>query len=597
MPSFDEAAARLRVETSGLVKTFKERAKRVRGSVELLSLTRRLNRPLSTRTALELFGEGEHKAIGVDGSMATDQLLEMIVFYTNACAFGCPFVVTRDGPNFLLDSAEREVQLDISCTVPLWTEDMPSVTGSGNLDTDFDINAVSDKLPFAVMTMGELVIANRVMEADAAKVVFMDRPLSGTYGPLARDYRELLMRSRVPLGEPPTPHGNLTKLDLAMAYDLHDGSLHIPPRRRFLRARVLKRLLEGDKISYNSLAKEIGLGESGADNIRRMLRRLCDDGDLLEAGKGETDPHVKISEVAKSYWKRVSFVLETVPARVFEGKEHPLRLKEGWINAFELNSLNLLLLRGMLVKSLSKKILVIGIAKDTLATEFGRTIIPYTGMSPPIPAERSQWSMKSDKSLLNLFSTSDEFDVPTPWRTIGYDSAFGSLVVTDDKGPRLAAARRRMSVEGRFVRSYFELRSFSSDPKSKSSVFLYDRFQWPEFDKGMIREERVREERSVEKASLYFEGEGTNQLDNLVLGILGCSDNPNVIEAFGHNHLLFLADKAVKADARTARSMLKGIVWLELGPLVRSDRMFNNAMSFRDIRAESEERRKRAAWE
>jgi len=252
------------------------------------------------------------------------------------------------------------------------------------------------------------------------------------------------------------------------------------------------------------------------------------------------------------------------------------------------------MLRELSRKSLAKGILVVGIAKDTLATEFGRTVIPYSGLTSSTSSQKSIWPMKSDKSLLNIFSTSDEVDVRTPWRTLSYDAAFGSLVVVDGKGPKLVAARRRMSAEQQFVRSYFELRSLSSDPKSKSSVFLYDRFFWPQFDAKMIRGEKVREENSTIDASLYFE-DGTNPLDNLFLNVLSRSDNPDVLEAFGHNHLLFVADKAVKVDSKTARGMLRGVVWLELGPLARSDRMFNCARRFRDIRSEQERSRSRGA--
>jgi hypothetical protein len=110
----------------------------------------------------------------------------------------------------------------------------------------------------------------------------------------------------------------------------------------------------------------------------------------------------------------------------------------------------------------------------------------------------------------------------------------------------------------------------------------------------MVKNERVQEENYVIDASLYFE-DRTNPLDNLVLRILSRSDNPDVLEAFGHNHLLFMADKAVKADSKTARGMLKGVIWLELGPLAKSDRMFNCARRYRDIRSEQERSRSRGA--
>ena len=596
MPDFDQTAFRLRTETVGLVNLFRDRAKQVRGSRELLSLLKQLDERAAADAALKFFGEGEHKATGIDGSMATDELLEMIIFYTNASAFDCPFIVDAEGLRFDLRSAERQEKLDVSCTVPLWMEDLPAVIPSRTIDTDFDLNSASAKLPFAAMAMGEIAIANKVVDSGASQIVFMDRPLSGTYGPLARDFRELLRRDEIPMVGWSTPFGKLTKLDLALAYHIHDGSLKAPKRRRFMHCYAAERLLGGDRMSYGSLANELGLSDGDLKAVRREFHRLCGDGAFLEVGDKPEDAEVKMTEEATGYWRRVSYVVEEMQRRMFEGEDHPLKLDdEKWVTGPELNTINLIMLRELCSKSLERRALIIGIAKDTYATEFGRTIIPYSDATSVKSSDKSPWLMKSDKSLLNIFSTSDDLDVRTPWRTAGYDAAFGSLLVTSEKGRKLVAARRRMATEQLFVRSYFELRSLSSDPKSKSCVFLYDRSFWPEFDKGMTRSERVEEERGTITASLYYEGADVNPLDNLVLKILSCSDNPNVLEAFGHNHLLFLADKAVKADAKIAQAMLRGVVWLELGPLAKSDRLFNAARRFRDIRSEAEHARERGA--
>ncbi|MGB9896186.1 MAG: hypothetical protein ACPLN2_09845, partial [Thermoproteota archaeon] len=179
----------------------------------------------------------------------------------------------------------------------------------------------------------------------------------------------------------------------------------------------------------------------------------------------------------------------------------------------------------------------------------------------------------------------------TPWRTMGYDAIFTTLVFKEENTPKLVAARRRAGIEGLFVRGYFQLRSLRTDQKSKSPVFLYDRFQDDEFDREFRQNAQIAEMNKLYEANVYFEGLSKNKLDELILLILSKTDNPHVAEAFGHNQLLFLADKAVKAEARQARPMLRGIVGLEIGPLARVDRMFNIARRFRDIRAEYEKTR------
>ncbi|MBO3754104.1 MAG: hypothetical protein FGF53_04410, partial [Candidatus Brockarchaeota archaeon] len=183
----------------------------------------------------------------------------------------------------------------------------------------------------------------------------------------------------------------------------------------------------------------------------------------------------------------------------------------------------------------------------------------------------------SDRALLGLLSTSEEIDFPTPWRTLGYDAVFTTLVFREEGEPSLSAARKRAGLEGFFVRSYFQLRSMETDYRSKSSVFLYDRFQNEVFDGEHRMTVKISEMNRACDANVYFEGKSRNRLDELILLVLSLSDNPHVAEAFGHNQLLFLADKAVKAEAKQARPMLRGVVELEIGPLARTDRMFNIA--------------------
>ena len=58
-----------------------------------MELTVPVDVPAAERLARELFGEGEHIATGIDGSMDFDERLQMMLFYANATAYNCPFRV------------------------------------------------------------------------------------------------------------------------------------------------------------------------------------------------------------------------------------------------------------------------------------------------------------------------------------------------------------------------------------------------------------------------------------------------------------------------------------------------------------------------
>jgi len=593
MPEIDEMAQKLRSETSTLVEAFKSRAKKIRSSKELAVLMKPLDREIAVKAASEYLGLGEHLAMGIDGSMQIDELLEMFIFYANATAYVCPFTVSKDHVEFHLDQVSRDDRLSVSATVPLWMEDLSEISDLQLLDTDYQLNDASSKVTFAIMTMAELRTACKAIDSGEVRILFLDRPMSGTFPPLARDYRDLLRLKRFSLAGMETPAGPLTLLDMALAYNLGDGENYLPPRERFLPYVVVKMLLDGETHSIEEIGKKLNLDEKVLVQTLKRLRRI-DSGSgnlLLSMGGRDDENQLRITDYARDYWKRVDFALNWILEKVFGGKEHPLSLGgERWLSARDLNVFNTLMMYKLRKISVEKKVLVVGIAKDTAATDLGRAVIPFAASNGLIKAN-IPWVVRSDRVLLGVLSTSEDIDVPVPWRTMSYDSIFTTLIFREMRTPNLVAARRRASSEGFFARGYFQLRSLESDSRSKSSVFMYDRFQNDTFDSRHRQTVQISEANKVCNANIYFESQKRNELDELILLILSLSDNPHVAEAFGHNQLLFLADKAVKAEARQARSMLKGIVWLEIGPLARTDRMFNIARRFRDIRAEYERSR------
>ncbi|MEM4169546.1 MAG: hypothetical protein QXY99_05615 [Thermoproteota archaeon] len=591
MLGFSETARRLKTETSILVDAFRRRARQIRGARELTALVKPLERETAVRTACEYFGEGEYLAAGIDGSMQTDELLEMFIFYINASAYACPFKVSTSRVEFMLDQAERNDKLSVSAAVPLWMEDLPEAADTPSIETDTQIDAASSRISFAIMTMAELKMACEAVGPGQVKILFLDRPLSGTFPPLARDYRDVLRMKRFSLAGMNTPAGVLSLLDMTLAYYLGSGDNPLPPRERLLPYAIVRMLLDGEAHSATEISGKLGLSVSGFEKTVKRLRRINADSDglLLEKGGGKGEDRFQITAYARDYWRRVQHALDWVLEKVFKSAEHPLAFGvDRWLTARDLNVFNTLLVYRLRSLAQENKTLVIGVAKDVGATDLSRVVMPFSasiGMLDPGGIPRG---VKSDRALLGLLSTSEEIDFPTPWRTLGYDAVFTTLVFREGEKPNLSAARKRAGVEGFFVRSYFQLRSMETDCRSKSSVFLYDRFQNEVFDGEHRMRVKISEMDKACDANIYFEGERRNRLDELILLILSLSDNPHVAEAFGHNQLLFLADKAVKAEAKQARPMLRGVVELEIGPLARTDRMFNIARRFRDIRAEYE---------
>lgn len=578
-----EIAEDLSTQTRDLLARFEKRASSFSRRRDLVRLTVPVDKKAAEEFAREFFGRGEHVATGIDGSMDFDERLQMILFYANATAYSCPFDVGEE-LHFDLASAHRESKLAASAAVPLWAEDLSSVFSS-EPEIDIDLEHSLERIPNSFMTLGELYLA--YLACDNSKILLLDRPMSGTYSTLARDARILVRRGESKLGK--WDKGtSVSMLDINLAIGLGSTSMPIPTRPRFLHMAVLKALFDGPA-GMDSLASRLGVGET---EVRRAVVRLSKVdrrfGGAILADSSER--HLAAREEVRGYWDRVLALSLDYAKGVFGRTRHPLALAgDEYLTILDVNAVSLFLLEAVMDKSRDTGTLVIGIAKDTTATDVARSVLPYASRAGFVELSSPAPLLKNDRAFLAILSA-ENTAMQTPWRTMGYDSAFSTIV--EVRGS-LVSARKVVSREQLFARSYFQLRSLRSDPSVRSQVFLFDRVFDRRADGGGVRHFRVAERSGETRIDGYFEGNDSSRLSNLVLHVLSMTDNPEVFEAFGHNQLLFLADKAVKAEVKMLRSSLRGVADLRVGGVSSRRKIFGLVTPYRQQRAEAEHARAR----
>ena len=588
-------AERLRSQTSDLADLLTRRIRELTNRENLLSCIKRCGGFDPESSLLE---PGEYAAVGIDGSMDYDELLEMLLFYVCATGFRCNFTLDED-VRFHLDRVERDRRLAASASVPLWTEDLFQVTDETE-SMEQDVGRSAERIPFALMTMAELYLAVKAVDDGMVRLIFLDRPLSGTFGPLSRDFRFFLRRGRSPLLGIKTSHGPVTLLDFKLVSVLGSGNNWISRRPQYLPYLAIQTLLKVKSLSHEELYEKLGISEKRGRKLLKKLMQMHKDSDdgLFVDDPLKEDAPLALQDNVRYYWLRVKEVAFSIVERVFSSSEHPLMIDKGesWLTVIDLNTINTILIHILREKALERGVLVVGIAKDTSASEFLRAVIPYAKVEGLIPADEKLPNLKHDRAFLTILSGTNPGLFKAPWRTIGYDSCFTTLIQGDGKVP-LRAARRAVSLERQFVRGYFQLREFKSDKAVRSPTFLYDRFYNPKTDEKFIAEITVLERGRKAKIYPYWEGAEENPLDSFILCLLSKCDNPEIIEAIGHNQLLYLADKAVKNEIRMMKGLLRGVADLELGSLSRRQKIFTIARRFRDIRKETEGARERAALE
>ena len=570
-------------QTRDLIARFEGRARSFSRRGDLVGLTVRSDPRVAERTAQEYFGRGEHVATGIDGSMDFDERLQMILFYANATAYSCPFVV-GDHVTFNLEAARRESRLGASAAVPLWAEDLASVVSS-EPEIDIELEHSMERIPNSFMTLGELYLA--YLSCERSKLVFLDRPMSGTYSTLARDVRNMLRRRDNKLGKWSSEHP-VSLMDLYLAVNLGSPVMVLPTRSRYLPFAVLRSLLDSPG-SVPELATRLGASEA---DTRRAVARLAKfdkthDGTIL-ADSSET--RLRLRDGVSGYWERVLGLAVEYARGVFSRERHPLALRgDEYLTILDVNTVAFVLLEGTLQRARERGVLLTGIAKDTTATDISRSVLPYASSGGFIKLDSPPPMLKNDRAFLAILSAENS-GMQTPWRTVGYDAAFSTIVEIEHE---LRSARKVVSREQLFVRSYFQLRTLKSDQGVRSQVFLFDRPFDPRFDAAGARRFSVKERSGVTRVDGYFEGNDGSALSNMVLHILSMNDNPEVFEAFGHNQLLYLADKAVKAEVRMMRSSLRGVADLRVGGVASRRKIFGLVSPYRQQRAEAEHARMR----
>ncbi|MEM0272473.1 MAG: hypothetical protein QW514_08040 [Thermoprotei archaeon] len=583
----------LSLETRELTMLFAERLDRLRNHAGAPSVAVKPARPK--------FSLRDGYAVGVDGSMDYDEHLELLLFYVAAAAYTCPYRVGSGiGVEFDLKAARRDDSLDLSTVVPLWSDDLDSVLQADlGGHTEQDEVARVQRVPFSLMTMAELSLGLSSLEREDVGILFLDRPLSATYHTLQRDLRVLLSSSKSVLVGAQTPWGELSWLDLALASVLGPPGMFVPNRRPYTVYHAISVLLEESKsggategFSPAVFGERLGLNDRQLNRLLRALSRFDEKygGTLFS----EFSPvRITVTPSVPHYWSRVLFVTQSVIGRIFGGSGHPLYYGgNSWLSVLELSAINTFLLLELVSRALRRGVLVLGITKDTSATDYVRAALPYLYANGVVRFEPHNVGFKNDRSFLTILSASNYNSVSTPWRTHSYDSCFASLIHVNSG--RMRAARKTLLRERLFVGAYFQLRSFNGDPSMRSPVFRYDRPYDPSRDAALTRSLEAEDFKGSVTLTPFVELGDHSTIDDLVLWVLAAADNPEVLEAYGHNQLLYLADKAVKAKVKLMRNTLRGIAYHELSEFERRERIFMVSKRFRELRAEIEAERNRS---
>ncbi|MEM3627368.1 MAG: hypothetical protein QXZ25_05010 [Candidatus Bathyarchaeia archaeon] len=531
-------------------------------------------------TAREFFGSSCVRFAGIDGTMYSRPLFDLVIFFGGAYA-STGTIVFQENDKPLVRYDEKVVQqgAGISSVVPIYVNEIPDIDqtffafeqpGEISLGKPLMDEAIISNAAIAnwMMTFAEYYLAYKfsVDPKQNVRVILLDRSLSIERASLLYDTsrRELWEAKCSIIGykiyDEPIDINDLT---IGRQY-VCNRALGLPPSRAdYLRYAIINLAKQKGILTKEQVLEEFGItDEKRAKRVERCLKSLVKSNILMEENGTFT-----LKSKYVTTWERIKKLVTSLGDRFFLAKSSETETanlmkiikngKEQWLTTLDIAFLTLFTLHMLMEECWKKQILLIGITKDTAARDFKRQLTPIMHneglLKTNIPHEEFEKLPNTDRMILQSASIFNAEKIKPPWSLIEYDSAFRTLVPDKQnrRGYVSGAIKNKIGLEKTFLKAYVQLSQAAIDPMLRSNVLLVDRLVYPEYD---YRPETVVEfwnelsdgTKEPVETILFVDKDVPNRLQDLTMAILVAMAPSSIPEAFGHNKPLFIADKIAK---------------------------------------------------
>ncbi len=574
---------------------------------ELLVTEFRFDR--SYETALKMFSADKVRFAAVDGSEDQKLLGGLAVFWAGSYAATGSITFHKDQkPEVEYDTGFVERGQGLASCVPIYIDALPEVdpqstsqkggqqvTISGPMteESTVDNSTIADW----IMLFSEIYLAYQLAKTKEYKIILLDRSLSGTLSNLIYDTakRPLWKRQCAIFG---LEIDNVPIDEQDLAYSRYrtpklDDSL--PPRGDYLRYSTVFLLQKSNKpLSVSEIANELNYNaKDQITRLTRFIKKSTQEGYLQESdGKYSANPRYSKT------WNRLRKLVELFGVRFFASSTgNPLRISNDaetrWVTTLDLAFLCLFAFNLLIEESQGNHILLLGITKDTTARDLINHLIPVS-LNQGIWTQRVKHVATTDRMLLQAISMFHHNELPIPWATLEYDTAFQTIV--PDFQHRMTyvsgAISNRIILEQRFVKSYIQLDKAKSDDQFRSNVLFIDRLYHDTENAPTLKLKHEYASTTEEIHPVLWDSKLlANHVQELAMVTLKAMTQQSIPEIFGHNKPLYIADKIVKEQRDRAAEIVKATGhWLVTHPKLRKFSFYMN--TFRARRSEVESARR-----
>ena len=529
------------------------------------------------QTAKEFFNCSSVRFAGIDGTMYSRPLFDLIIFFGGAYAStGTITFHERDSPDVDYDMRTINQAAGISSVVPVYINEIPEID-----QTFFEAEEVTTNKPLTdqsiisnatianwIMTFAEYYLAYKLStdSSQNIRIILLDRSLSIERASLIYDTAKRdLWKARSSLIGYKANHDEPIDLnDLTIARQcIYNQALNLPPPRAdYLSYAVIELLKNRGPLTQDQILAGLNIAdEKRAKRVERYIKRSLNEGILTEKNKT-----FSLNPKYTTTLERVKNLVIVLGDQFFFTKTSEAKTsgvmkilkneKEHWLTTIDIAFLTLFTLHMLMEECWKNRVLLVGITKDTAARDFKRQLIPIMHNEGLLETSVSNVEFEklpnTDRMILQSSSVFNPEKIKPPWSLIEYDSAFRTMV-PDKQNRKLyvaGAIKNRISIEKTFLKTYVQLGQAKTDPMLRSNVLLIDRLVYPDYD---CKPENVIEfqnefggAKEPLEVILFKDKNVPNRLQNLTIVTLVAMSPSSIPEAFGHNKPLLIADKIAK---------------------------------------------------
>jgi hypothetical protein len=549
------------------------------------------NQKEACETAKEFFGLDMVRFAGIDGTLYSRPLFDMAIFFGGAYAStgSIKFSETTSKPEVEYDAKTIQHNIGISSVIPIYVNEIPDVDHSyaaqeqpGEVNpskpTTGEEIANNSQIANAIMTFSEYYLAYKlaVDPEENFKVLLMDRSLSTERASLLYESRNIsYWKEKSALIGYRINGKTFDDNDLALArHHVCNKALGLPaPRADYLRHAITCLVKDKQTLTLSQTCEAFAIADDKRrTRVEQALSKLLSKG-ILNFSDG-------VYALNKQYvdsWEQTKKLTVEIGEKLFsaenseEKTSNSMKIikdgKEQWLTTLDIVFLTLFSLQMLMETCWRRRILLVGITKDTTARDFKCQLVPIMQNEDILKTTAKNEEIASlpntDRMILQSASIFNPDKVLPPWSLIEYDSAFRTMKPDVNRGQGYVTGliKNKIGLEKAFLKTYVQLSQAKSDSLLRSNVLLIDRLAYADFDfkpecRLALCNEMSDGTREPVEVLLYKDKSIPNKMQNLVMSLFVAMTPVSIPEAFGHNKALFVADKIAKWNYSQFKSII-----------------------------------------